>query len=300
VMKKRTDLASEACSLWRDSAGETSELSGVKAETTSEKGFEVETVTILDEVGEKALGKPKGTYISIDLTPMLCREEGAFARAAELTAEKLRLLLKLGEKETVLVCGLGNSDITPDNIGPAAVKNTLATRHLLERMPEDFAAYRAVAVVEAGVLGTTGVESAEIVRALSEKTEPAAIIAIDALASRRLARICRTLQISDTGIVPGSGVGNARSELSEKTLGVPVIAMGVPTVVDAGTLAADLMEQAGLGESGSEDFAQFGGEMVVTPREIDSRVAQCARLIAYAINMALHNITVDDVTMLLN
>lgn len=298
MMTRRTDLAAEARELWRESAGETTELAGVESRSESEGGFAVETVRVLDERGEQALGKPRGTYISIDLTPLMKREEGAFARAARLTAEKLRLLLKLREDDSVLVCGLGNSAITPDNIGPGAVKNTLATRHLVEVMPEDFAAFRPVAVVEAGVLGTTGVESAEIVRAVSEKVEPAAVIAVDALASRRMARICRTLQISDTGIVPGSGVGNARSELSESTLGVPVIAIGVPTVVDAGTLAADLMEQAGIGESDSTDFAQFGGDMVVTPREIDSQVAECARLIGYAINMALHDLTVEDVAML--
>ncbi|MDD6188886.1 MAG: GPR endopeptidase [Clostridiales bacterium] len=298
MIKKRTDLAAEARELWRESAGETTELSGVEARTSSESGFAVETVKILDERGEAALGKPKGTYISIDLDPLMKREEGAFARAAAVVADKLRGLLKLKEGESVLVCGLGNSAITPDNIGPGAVKNTLATRHLVAAMPEDFAAFRPVAVLEAGVLGTTGVESAEIVRAVAEKVAPAAVIAVDALASRRMARICRTLQISDTGIVPGSGVGNARSELSENTLGVPVISVGVPTVVDAGTLAADLMEQAGIGESSSADFAQFGGSMVVTPREIDSQVDECARLIGYGINMALHELTVEDIAML--
>lgn len=300
MMIKRTDLASEAHQLWREAAGETSKLAGVRAETVTENGFAVETVDILDGAGERALGKPKGTYISIDIAPLMSREEGAFDRAAELLAHRLRELLALSDGKTVLVCGLGNSAITPDNIGPAAAKSVLATRHLVERMPEDFAAFRPVAVVEAGVLGTTGVESAEIVRAVAEKVKPAAIIAIDALAARRMARICRTLQLSDTGIVPGSGVGNARSELSEKTLGVPVIAIGVPTVVDAATLAADLMEQAGVGESDSADFAEFGGQMVVTPREIDSQAAECARLIAYGINMALHNITAADVTMLIN
>ena len=300
MMTKRTDLASEAHQLWREAAGETTKLAGVRAETVSENGFAVETVSILDEAGEAALGKPKGSYISIDIAPLMSREEGAFHRAAELLARRLGALLDIKKGETVLVCGLGNSAITPDNIGPGAVKNVLATRHLVERMPEHFAAFRPVAVVEAGVLGTTGVESAEIVRAVAEKVQPAAIIAIDALAARRMARICRTLQLSDTGIVPGSGVGNARSELSEKTLGVPVIAIGVPTVVDAATLAADLMEQAGIGESESADLARFGGEMVVTPREIDTQVSECARLIAYGINMALHNITADDVTMLIN
>lgn len=299
MMIRRTDLASEAHELWRQGAEETSEIAGVRARTAREKGFEIETVDVLDEAGEAALGKPKGTYISMELTPMLGREEGAFNRAAELLAEKLKGLLRLEKDEPVLVCGLGNSAITADIIGPAAAKNTLATRHLTERMPEEFSAFRPVAVVEAGVLGTTGIESAEIVEAVVKKVRPAAVIAVDALAARRMARICRTVQLSDTGIVPGSGVGNARRELSRKTLGVPVIAIGVPTVVDAGTLAADLMEQAGIGERSPADFAEFGGQMVVTPRDIDSRAAECARLIGYGINMALHDISADDVTMLL-
>lgn len=299
MMIRRTDLASEAHELWRQGAEETSEIAGVRARTAREKGFEIETVDVLDEAGEAALGKPKGTYISMELTPMLGREEGAFNRAAELLAEKLKGLLRLEKDEPVLVCGLGNSAITADIIGPAAAKNTLATRHLTERMPEEFSAFRPVAVVEAGVLGTTGIESAEIVEAVVKKVRPATVIAVDALAARRMARICRTVQLSDTGIVPGSGVGNARRELSQKTLGVPVIAIGVPTVVDAGTLAADLMEQAGIGERSPADFAEFGGQMVVTPRDIDSRAAECARLIGYGINMALHGISAEDVTMLL-
>lgn len=299
MMIKRTDLASEAHKLWREGAKETSELAGVKARTVREKGFEIEIVDVLDEAGEAALSKPKGTYISMELTPMLNREEGAFNCAAELLAHKLKELLQLGKDELVLVCGLGNSDITADIIGPSAAKNTLATRHLTERMPEEFGAFRPVAVVAAGVLGTTGMESAEIVEAVVKKIKPAAVIAVDALASRRMARICRTVQLSDTGIVPGSGVGNARRELSRRTLGVPVIAIGVPTVVDAGTLAADLMEQAGIGEREPADFTDFGGQMVVTPRDIDSRAAECARLIGYGINMALHDISADDVTMLL-
>lgn len=299
MMIRRTDLASEAHELWRQGAEETTELAGVRARTAREKGFEIETVDVLDEVGEAALGKPKGTYISMELTPMLGREEGAFNRAAELLAEKLKGLLRLAHGESVLVCGLGNSAITADIIGPATAKNTLATRHLTERMPEEFSAFRPVAVVEAGVLGTTGIESAEIVEAVVKKVRPAAVIAVDALAARRMARICRTVQLSDTGIVPGSGVGNARRELSRKTLGVPVIAIGVPTVVDAGTLAADLMEQAGIGERSPREFAEFGGQMVVTPRDIDSRAAECARLIGYGINMALHDISAEDVTMLL-
>ncbi len=299
MITKRSDLAAEAHELWREAAGETTELAGVKARTRIERGFAVETVRILDEEGEAAIGKPQGCYISIDLTPLVGREEGAFERAAELTAAKLRSLLDIRAGDAILVCGLGNSGITADNIGPGAAKQILATRHLKEALPEEFAGFRPVSVIEAGVLGTTGVESAEIVSALTEKLHPAAVIAIDALASRRMGRVCRTLQLADTGIIPGSGVGNARKELSRGSLGVPVIAVGVPTVVDAATLAADIMEQAGMGEHSPADLSQFGGAMVVTPREIDSRVADCTRLIATGVNMALHGLTVADAQSLM-
>ena len=298
MIARRTDLAAEACRMWQEAAGETTKLPGVKARTEQADGFELEWVEVLDGEGEAAIGKPKGIYVSIDISPLIRREEGAFSRAAELLARKLREILKLRDGGCVLVCGLGNSAITPDNIGPAAAKQTIATRHLIEKMPEDFAAFRPAAVIEAGVLGTTGVESAEIVKAMTEKLKPEAIIAVDALAARKMARICRSLQISDAGIVPGSGVGNARSELSKNTLGVPVIAIGVPTVVDAATLAADIMEQAGV-EAESADLADFGGKMVVTPREIDTQAADCAKLIAYGINLALHGISFEDAAMLM-
>lgn len=298
MIAKRTDLAAEACELWRESAGETSELPGVIARSEKEQGFDIERVEIINEAGEAALGKPEGRYISVDISPLAAREEGSFGRCADLLARELRELLGLKKEAGVLVCGLGNSAITPDNIGPAAAGQILATRHLREHLPKDFADLRSVAVVETGVLGTTGVESAEIVRAVAEKVKPAAIIAIDALAARKMSRICRSLQLSDGGIVPGSGVANARCALNKNTLGVPVIALGVPTVVDAATLAADIMEQAGV-ERESADLAGFVGQMVVTPREIDGQVGECARLIAYGVNMALHDISAEDAALLM-
>ncbi len=290
-MRIRTDLAAEAWRLWRESAGETGALAGVEAGTEYENGIAVETVRILDEHGAGAIGKPPGTYISI--APGDVRGRGEFETAAGVIASRLRRLLNLGDGDCVLLCGLGNAAIAADRIGPGAAEHTLATRHLLRAMPEDFGFLRPVCVTAPGVLGTTGVESGELTAALVESVSPAAVIAVDALAARDAARLCRTVQLADTGIVPGSGVGNARAELSRRTLGVPVIAIGVPTVIDAATLAADL-----LPDDGGERPALSG--MMVTPRDIDREAALLSKLIGYGVNLALHDgLTVEDVTELL-
>ncbi len=243
----RTDLAAEARDLWRESAGDTGALPGVEARQETENGFPVETIRILDERGEQALGKPRGTYVTMELEPLLRRETGAFRRGAGVVAARLRALLGLGEGESVLVAGLGNRAMTPDVLGPMTLEHMLATRHLVSALPETFGGLRPVSLLETGVLGTTGLESSELIRAVVRRLRPKAVVAIDALASRRLDRVCRTLQLSDTGIAPGSGVGNSRPELSRSSLGVPVVAVGIPTVVDAATLAADLTARSGLG-----------------------------------------------------
>ena len=296
----RTDLAVEAEALCRaEQAGSVGELPGVCARTQRNRGFTVTTVEVLDERGEAALGKPRGTYVTVALDAFIRREENAFSDACAVLSEALRSLLKLEENGNYLVVGLGNRDITPDAVGPETVDCVMVTRHLRERMPADFAAFRPVAAVCSGVLGTTGVESSEIVRAIAEKLRPDAVIAVDALASRSPERLCRTVQISDTGIVPGSGVGYARQALNPETLGTPVIAVGVPTVVDAATLAVDLAQKAGA----QLDPASFGeaGSMIVTPREIDKNVRDVAKLIGYSINLALHDgLTIEDVDLFLS
>ena len=298
MVTRRTDLALEAGELWREGGGDGPP--GVAEREWEEAGFRLRELRILDAQGEKALGKPAGTYLSMDLDPLTHREEGAFPRAAALLAGLLRRLLSIGGDETVLVCGLGNAAITPDRIGPEALRSTLATRHLLHSLPETFAGLRPVCALECGVMGATGLESAELIRAVTEAVHPAAVVAVDALAARRMRRICRTVQLSDTGIVPGSGVGNARAELSRATLGVPVIAVGVPTVVDAGTLAADLLTEAGLREPPEELLSRTGAGLFVTPRTIDSLVRDAGKLIGYGLDLALHEgLTVEDVQMLL-
>ncbi len=294
---KRTDLALEARELWQEKGP--SELPpGVTGETREASGCTVETLRVRSRAGAEALGKPEGTYLTLFPEKFLRREEGAFEAAAVLLGQLLRSLLDLPEGAGVLVAGLGNEAITPDSLGPRTMRHVLATRHLVSALPDTFGAFRKVTVLETGVLGNTGMESAELVKAVAEKLKPDAVIAVDALASRRLGRICRTVQLTDTGITPGSGVGNARSELSRAALGVPVVGLGVPTVVDAATLAADLMETSGLGEIRAEDFGEYGEGMMVTPREIDGQISLIARLLGYGINLALHDLSVADVTAL--
>ena len=268
MLKRRTDLAVEATQLWQEQAGETTQLRGVQARDSVREGYPVTTVRILDESGAQALGKPVGTYMTLELDGLARREEDAFRRAARALAAELRGLLDLKEGDAVLVVGLGNRAITPDAIGPKAADHTLVTRHLVERVPEHFGAFRPVAALAAGVLGTTGMESGELVPAVVEKTRPACVLAVDALASRSLRRVCRTVQLSDTGIVPGSGVGNHRAALNRETLGVPVIAIGVPTVVDAATLAATFWPRRARESWTRAALAGAGEGAIVTPREV--------------------------------
>lgn len=298
--KRRTDLAVEAAQLWRERGG-TGKLPGVESKETKREGYPVTTVKILDCRGEEALGKPTGTYVTLTLEGLARRESDAFGRAARAVAAELTPLLKLSKGAPALVVGLGNRSITPDDIGPKAADHTMVTRHLVEQVPEHFGSFRPVAALAAGVLGTTGVESGELVKAVAEKIRPGCIIAVDALASRSMDRVCTTVQLANTGIVPGSGVGNHRAALNRETLGVPVIAVGVPTVVDAGTLAADILAEAGQEGLDPEALAGAGEGLMVTPRDIDQRVADLVKVIGYGINLALQpGLTIEDVDLFLS
>ena len=289
--QRRTDLALEAAQLWRE-GGNTGELPGVTQEESIREGYPVTTVKVLDDRGAKAIGKPVGTYVTVDLSALVRREEDAFGRAARAVAAELNALLKLPEGAPALVVGLGNRAMTPDVVGPKAVDYTLVTRHLVEGLPQ-FGHLRPVAALAPGVLGTTGMESGAVVEALVEQLRPACVLAIDALAARSVHRLCRTVQLSDTGIVPGSGVGNHRRGLTEETLGVPVVSLGVPTVVDGATLIEDL-----LGESTPADVP--GRELFVTPREVDSRVADLSRVLGYGVSRALNpSLSVEELNMLI-
>ena len=281
MLERRTDLALEAHEL----LGGEKKLPGVTCRETEAEGFPLTTVEVTDREGAQALGKPEGTYHTLDLTGLERREEGAFPRAVAALAKLIAPLLpKEGE---VLVVGLGNRAITPDAVGPQAADRTLVTRHLIDMAPEHFGSFRPVAALATGVLGTTGVESGEIVKAVGERIGAKAVIAVDALAARRVERLCATVQVCDTGIAPGSGVGNHRFALDRESLGVPVIAVGVPTVVDGATLAADLLEEAGRETDPQALAGAPGATLMVTPRDIDQRVADLGKVIGYGISLAL-------------
>ena len=286
LQNRRTDLALEAQELWQESAGEQTQLKGVQARDSQREGYAVTTVRILDQEGAQALGKPAGTYVTLTVDGLARREEDAFGRAVRAVAAGLTQLLA-GLEGPVLVACLGNRAVTPDAVGPKVHDHLLITRHLVDQAPEHFGAFRPVASVAAGVLGTTGVESGEIVKAVADKIAPRAIIAVDALAARRVERLCATVQVCDSGIAPGSGVGNHRFALNAETMGVPVIAVGVPTVVDGATLCADLLEEAGQHPDPQAISQAPGATLMVTPRDIDQRVEDMAKVIGYALSLSL-------------
>ena len=298
MFAKRTDLALEARELWQESAGKTTRLTGVKAVKRKQEGYPVTRVDILDSRGEEALGKPRGSYLTVDLTTFWQRKSDFFQRAVRAVGTPLKELLPT--EGPVLVVGLGNRAMTPDAVGPLAADHVLVTRHLISAMPRQFSGFRPVSVLRTGVLGTTGVESAESVRGLAAEVRPACVIAVDALASRRTGRVCAAVQLSDTGIIPGSGVGNHRHPLNPETLGVPVIAIGVPTVVDSATLAADLLEESGITDYDAEALQKSRQNLMVTPRDIDQQVRDLGKVIGYGINWALQDLDIDEMTALLS
>lgn len=288
----RTDLAAEAHQIWRESAGRTTRLEGVLARDEELCGFPVARVEILDEEGERALGKPKGVYLTLDVSALWLREEGAFFRAAQALAYLLEPLLP--EEGPVLIAGLGNPAMTPDALGPQALNHVLVTRHLQDALPT----LRSVSALGAGVLGSTGIEAAEWIRGAAEHVKPAAVVIIDALAARSLDRLCSTIQISDTGIIPGSGVGNHRQALNREVLGVPVVSIGVPTVVSVETAAKDLLAQAGGDE---EKLGRIQGRgLFVTPDSIDFKLRELARVVGYGLDLMLQpTLEPDDLEALL-
>ena len=298
MFAKRTDLALEARELWQESAERTTRLSGVKATKTKEEGYPVTRVDILDQRGEEALGKPRGCYLTIDLSSFWQRKADFFERAVRAVGSQLKAMLPA--EGPALVVGLGNASMTPDAVGPLAADSVLVTRHLIAAMPKHFAGFRPVAVFRAGVLGTTGVESAESVRGLVEQVKPALVIAVDALAARRVGRMCATVQITDTGIVPGSGVGNHRAALNQDALGVPVFSIGVPTVVDAATLAADLLEESGIAELDETRLRHGKQPLMVTTRDVDQQVRDLGKVVGYGINWALQDLEIEEINALLS
>lgn len=294
-MAFRTDLAVEAIENHKTAAA----LPHVRQSDRTLEGFAVHEVRILSEDAAREIGKPQGRYLTLELDALIRREEDAFPRACKALSTLLRELLPRPNDGPVLIAGLGNRMITPDAIGPQTADHVIATRHLVAQSPAIFADWRPVSALAPGVLGQTGVETGEVICGVLDRVRPAAVIAVDALAAGRLSRLLRTVQLADTGITPGAGVGNARAALNEQTLGVPVIAVGVPTVVDGATLAHEISSQ--LGQPACEALDDLSQPVMITTRDIDREVADISRMIGYAVNMALHpHLSVADIDLYLS
>ncbi|WP_418993318.1 GPR endopeptidase [Agathobaculum butyriciproducens] len=294
-MAFRTDLAVEAIENHKTAAA----LPHVRQSDRTLEGFAVHEVRILSEDAAREIGKPQGRYLTLELDALIRREEDAFPRACKALSTLLRELMPHPNDGPVLIAGLGNRMITPDAIGPQTADHVIATRHLVAQSPAIFADWRPVSALAPGVLGQTGVETGEVICGVLDRVRPAAVIAVDALAAGRLSRLLRTVQLADTGITPGAGVGNARAALNEETLGVPVIAVGVPTVVDGATLAHEISSQ--LGQPACEALDDLSQPVMITTRDIDREVADISRMIGYAVNMALHpHLSVADIDLYLS
>jgi len=286
---------------------------GVEITKDEFEGGIISRVKVQNERGAEAVGKPPGTYITIECPELREGDPNLRHIVSQTVAAELQQLLprKKDAVRTTLVVGLGNWNVTPDALGPKVVQELLVTRHLLNYSPEAAAeGIQSVCAIAPGVLGITGMETGEIIDGVVEKVKPDLVIAVDALASRSVERVGTTIQMADTGINPGSGVGNKRKALSQETLGVPVIAIGVPTVVYASTIAQDTLEAVsntlGAHELTKLDEAERNalinnvlaphlGGLVVTPKEIDSIIEDMAKVIAGSLNVALHpELDLDD------
>jgi len=310
----RTDLALEA----RDMAAppDGGDVPGVWSETESRDGIRVTRMEIRTDEASRRLGKMKGHYVTLEVPGLRGGDSDLYDRVADCFAREFEAFLgRLGvsPSASVLIVGLGNVNVTPDALGPLVVENLLVTRHLFELMRDQVdPGYRPVSAVAPGVLGTTGIETSEIVQGVVERTKPDLLIAVDALAARSLERVNTTIQIADTGIHPGSGIGNRRRGLTREILGVPCLAIGVPTVVYASTIvnnALDLLfshikrqtanSDSIIGSIGrleepkrlqlvKEVLDPLGQDLLVTPKEVDEFMEAIANIVATGLNVALH------------
>ncbi len=313
MMNFRTDLASERRDLYRKANKIENEVEGIQTqEEDLGENIHITRVEVLNENGEQAIGKKKGHYITIDIKNLKIAGEEDIQKASEAVTKELKQLISqlVANLDDILVVGLGNIYVTPDALGPKVIQDIDVTRHILEYMPEVLDKNtRPVSAVSPGVLGTTGIETLEILKGIVDNIHPKLLIVIDALASRSMERISSTVQLADTGIIPGAGVGNKRKELTIDTLGIPVIAIGVPTVVEAATIAADSLDlfiQKLQQEAHSNDFLNQLQEedkyqmikdvlqpaeynFIVTPKEIDELIENMSSVVARGINYATQN-----------
>ncbi|NBD22889.1 GPR endopeptidase [Paenibacillus glycinis] len=309
------DLALEAKEM-AESAGN-GPIPGVLSDVSDEDGIKITRLDVTTEEGSRAMGKVMGHYVTFEVPELRKQDTGLQDRVATKLAQEFAAFLErvgIGKTANVLIVGLGNWNVTPDALGPIVVENALVTRHFFELMPNEVApGYRNVSAIAPGVLGITGIESSDIVQGIVDRSKPDVIIAIDALASKALERVNTTIQIADTGIHPGSGIGNKRRGLTKDILGVPVIAIGVPTVLYASTIVSnsiDLMrdhlkKHAGQTADGfmglldsidenerlqlvREALGPLGHDLLVTPKEIDQFIEDIANIVASGLNAALH------------
>lgn len=305
MQRYRTDLARES----RELAG--NDLQGVSQSKEQHGPLLVERIVIETPEAADRLDKPQGRYITIDADNLSDREPEVFTALSERIAEELSNLLDgIPEQADMMVIGLGNRFVTPDALGPETADRIYVTRHIRTNAPELAPqGMRAVSAMAPGVLGTTGMETVEVVKGLVEHAKPAAVICVDALAARSTDRIHRTVQLSDTGISPGSGIGNMQDTLNRETLGVPVIAIGIPMVVYAATIAADTIgmvaQRTGLPDNEAlralvdEVVREHFGPMIVTPKDIDLLTEDAAEILSNGINRMLHRAYYAEIEALL-
>ena len=324
MINVRTDLALEAREIYKDTYKR--EADGVIVEESTVDDIKVTSVHVKSEDGAVKIGKPIGTYITIDIPEFTHYDGEIMDRVSDVLSDCVKNLIKIDHEKTALVIGLGNWNVTPDALGPKVVEKMMITRHLKQVMPEAIDdSVRPVCALAPGVLGITGIETVEIIKGLVEKVNPSLVVCIDALASRRLERVNRTIQIGDTGISPGAGVGNNRMQINEKYLGVPVIAIGVPTVVDAATIVNDAMdlvldEMIKQSTEGGEFYNMlksidknekghmiksllnpYVGDLMVTPKEVDIVIDSVSKIISNGLNMALQpNLDMEDINKFMN
>lgn len=307
----RTDLAIERRDLYRSANNIENEIEGIETEREeNNENITTTRVKVTNEKGEQAIGKPIGTYITIDMKNLKIAGNDEIQQASEIVTKELKNLMdKHTNKEgDILIVGLGNVYVTPDSLGPKVVKDIDITRHLLRYAPQYLEKdTRPISAIAPGVLGTTGIETMEVIKGIVENIKPKLIIVIDSLASKSIERISSTVQIADTGIVPGAGVGNTRNEISERTLNIPVIAIGVPMVVDAATIASDSIDlfiEKLQNEAQSNEYLNQLKEtnkydlirealipkdynLIVTPKEIDELIENMKDVVARGINFAV-------------
>ncbi len=307
----RTDLANERRDIYQKVNGKEGEIDGIESSREDiNENLKIERVKITNENGEKAIGKPIGTYVTIDIKNLKIARDEEIEKAADILSQELKKILEnhIDKQGEILVVGLGNIYVTPDSLGPKVINEIDVTRHIINYLPQYVEeGTRMVSAIAPGVLGTTGIETVEILKGIVDNIHPKLVIVVDALASRSIERISSTIQISDTGIVPGAGVGNTRSEISIKTLNIPVVGLGIPTVVETAVLVNDsldlfiskLQEEAKsndyLNKLKEEDNYEEIKEalvpkdynLIVTPKEIDELIENMKDIVALGINKSL-------------